>query len=87
VAIGLTSRSFNLTEQDTVLQARVNYYYAKERGRQLKPTNVAGNVYIAAGQPPFTRKTYCQKVVVPRNNSIAMMTFSSGCDACTGRSS
>lgn len=68
------SHAFNLTEQDTVLEARVNYYYATERRRQLRPANIAGNVFIAAGQAPFTRKTYCMTTVVPRHNSIAMMT-------------
>jgi hypothetical protein len=68
------SHAFNLTEQDTVLAARVNYYYAKDRGRELRPVNVASDVFIADGQAPFTRKTYCSKSVVPQNDSLAMMT-------------
>lgn len=68
------SHAFNLTEEDTVLEARVNYYYATERIREMRPTNVIDNNHVADGQPPFTRKTYCGKTVVPRGYSIAMMT-------------
>ena len=68
------SHAFNLTEQDTTLEARVNYYYAKERRREMRPVNVIDANNIAGGQLPFTRKTHCAKAVVPQNYSIAMMT-------------
>jgi hypothetical protein len=68
------SHAFNLTEQDTQLDARVNYYYAKELEQEMRAVNVTDALSVAAGQPPFTRKTYCQKTVVPRDYSIAMMT-------------
>lgn len=68
------SHAFNLTEEDTVLEARVNYYYAKELRREMRPVNVIDANGIADGQAPFTRKTYCAKHVVPRNYSLAIMT-------------
>jgi hypothetical protein len=43
----------------------VNYYFAKDLGRELRPVNVADNIFIADSQAPFTRKTYCSKTVVP----------------------
>ena len=67
------SHAFNLENQDTTLEARVNFYYADKRERELRPVNVAQNVYIAAGQPPFTRKTYCAKHVVPQSYSLALL--------------
>ncbi|MET0343102.1 MAG: hypothetical protein ABW252_18990 [Polyangiales bacterium] len=68
------SHAFNLTDEDTELEARVNYFYAKDRKREMRPVNVAENNWIADGQAPFTRKTYCKKHVVPLNHSLAMMT-------------
>jgi hypothetical protein len=67
------SHAFNLTTEDTVLDARVNFYYAKERKRQMVPTNVVKNE-VPNGLAPFTKKVFCSKAVVPRNYSIAMMT-------------
>ncbi|MET0340247.1 MAG: hypothetical protein ABW252_04565 [Polyangiales bacterium] len=68
------SHAFNLDEQDTVLEARVNYLYAKKLEREMRPVNVIDNNNIAHGQPPFTRKTYCGKHVVPEGYSLAIMT-------------
>lgn len=68
------SHAFNLTEQDTVLEARLNYYYAQELHQEMRPVNVVDFNHIADGQAPFTRKTYCEKTVVPQSYSIAMMT-------------
>jgi hypothetical protein len=68
------SHAFNLTDEDTTLDARMNFYYAKELKRQMIPTNVIDDNFIADGQPPFTRQTYCSKTVVPQNYSIAILT-------------
>jgi hypothetical protein len=68
------THAFNLTDEDTVLDARVNYLYAKELKRQMVPTNVVDANHIGTGQPPFTKKQYCAKAVVPQGNSIPMMT-------------
>lgn len=68
------THAFNLSDQDTVLNARMNFYYAKSRQREMKPVNVIDNNYIADGQAPFTRETYCAKYVVPQDYSIAILT-------------
>jgi len=68
------SHAFNLTDEDTLLEARVNYLYAKELKREMRPVNVIDNNAVFNGQPPFTRKTYCGKHVVPQNYSLAIMT-------------
>jgi hypothetical protein len=72
--MGFNSHAFNLTETDTLLEARVNYYYPKERVREMRGETHAAEIGIAAGQPPFTRKSYCTKAVVSRNYSLAMLT-------------
>jgi hypothetical protein len=68
------SHAFNLTQVDTTLHARVNFYYTDDLSRKLVPVNVTANNYIAAGQAPFTRETYCATHVVPRGNSITILT-------------
>lgn len=68
------SHAFNLEDEDTVLEARVNFYYASKREREMRQTGTTENISIAAGQPPFTRKSYCAKAVVPQGYSIAVLT-------------
>jgi hypothetical protein len=65
--------AFNLADQDTTLEPRVNYLYAKDRKREMKLVTDSSQVYIAAGTPPFTRKTYCAKSVVPEHYQIATL--------------
>lgn len=67
------SHAFNLTTEDTVLDARMNFYFAKEQTRQMIPVNVVKNE-VPDGLAPFTKQTYCSTAVIPQNNSIAMMT-------------
>jgi hypothetical protein len=68
------SHSFNLSEEDTTVDARVNFYYAAKREREMRAATDYSANSIADGQPPFTRETYCTKHEVPQNYSIAMMT-------------
>jgi hypothetical protein len=68
------SHSFNLTQQDTVLEGRVNYYYATKLEREMRGVTDYTANNIADGQPPFTRKTYCSTHEVPENYSLAMLT-------------
>ena len=68
------SHAFNLTEEDTELDARVNYYYAQELRQEMRPTNIIKLDNSPDGLSPFTRKTICNKAVVPLNYQIAMMT-------------
>jgi hypothetical protein len=68
------SHAFNLTEQDTTLDARINWYYANKLERQMVGVTDYSANSIADGQPPFTRKTYCTPHEVPQNHSLMMMT-------------
>ena len=73
--LGFNSHAFNLTEEDTVLNARVNFYFTDNLARKLVPVNVTDNRRIATGQAPFTRKTYCAKHTFSPGESITVMTF------------
>ena len=66
------SHAFNLTDEETTLNARMNFYYAQDRKRQMVPHNEVRNE-VPVGQAPFTTKTYCATYEVPQNNSIAIM--------------
>lgn len=67
------SHSFNLTEKDILMEARANLMFAKKREREMRLITNSKNVYIAAGTPPFTRKTFCAKHVVPQHYQIATL--------------
>jgi hypothetical protein len=67
------SHAFNLATEETLLEARVNFLFAKDRKREMKLDTDASHVDIATGTAPFTRQTYCAKLVVPLNYQIARM--------------
>jgi hypothetical protein len=73
--LAFDSHAFNLTDADTTLHARVNFYYTANLERKLVPVNVIDNLYIAAGQAPFTRQTHCANYTVPQGDSVTIMTF------------
>ena len=68
------SHAFNLEEQDTELDSRVNFYFAKSREREMKQVTDTRPMYVMAGQPPFTRKSYCSKFTATQGHSLAFMT-------------
>ena len=68
------THAFNLTEQDTDLEGRLNYLFPERRERLMQPFNIIDNLNIATGLAPFTRATFCAKHVVPLGYSLAMMT-------------
>ena len=73
--LAFNSHAFNLSEQDTVLHARVNFYFTADLTRKLVPVNVIKDLRIAAGQAPFTRETHCAKYTLSQGDSIALLTF------------
>jgi hypothetical protein len=73
--LSFDTHAFNLTDQDTLLHARLNFYYTDNLVRKLVPANIIDNLYIAAGQAPFTRESYCAEYTVPQGDSLTVMTF------------
>ncbi|HKU40730.1 MAG TPA: hypothetical protein VJR89_21365 [Polyangiales bacterium] len=65
----VNSHAFNLTGADTELHAWINLFYARERRHELEDVTVGTNM-IAHGQAPFTKQTYCDTWVAPRNSSL-----------------
>jgi len=56
-----------------VIDSRLNYTFAKKRERELRQVTDSRFVFIAAGQPPFTRKTYCAKYTAEQGQRLAYM--------------
>lgn len=67
------SHSFNLDDEDTVIESRLNYTFAKKREHELRQVTDSRFVFIASGQPPFTRKTYCAKYTAEQGQKLAYM--------------
>ncbi|MET0340284.1 MAG: hypothetical protein ABW252_04750 [Polyangiales bacterium] len=68
------SHAFNLENVDTTLEARVNFYFANKREREMRQLGAIDKIGAAGGQAPFTRKTYCGTHVVPQNWSLVTVT-------------
>ena len=66
----MNSHAFNVTDQDTQLHAWINLFYATDPRYELQNRPIANHLSIAAGQAPFTRKTYCADWVAPRNSDL-----------------
>jgi hypothetical protein len=55
------------------MNGRVNLFFTDDlRFRSILATDTS-NIYIAAGQPPYTRETYCATHVVPRGAQVVQI--------------
>ena len=68
------SHAFNLTTRAHELNTRVNLYFTDDRAYEGSLATDSSNIYIAAGQPPFTEQTFCATHVVPPDVEIYRMT-------------
>ncbi|MEW6272312.1 MAG: hypothetical protein AB1689_23770 [Thermodesulfobacteriota bacterium] len=64
------SHAFNLTSQDHQMNGRVNLFYTDDLRLESVLATDSSNIYIAAGQPPFTIESYCAEHVVPRGVQV-----------------
>ncbi|MBI1816135.1 MAG: hypothetical protein HYR72_14250 [Deltaproteobacteria bacterium] len=59
------SHAFNLTDQDTMMHARLNYYFAKDPRHSVRPIFDTRMIF-AANAPPYTTQTICNDFVLPQ---------------------
>ena len=59
------SHAFNLTDQDTVMNGRINYYFTDDRQFLINPIFNASRIF-SANAAPFTEQTICHDHVLPR---------------------
>jgi len=60
------SHAFNLTTEDHPMHAYLNLFYTDDLRLERIQLPISSNVYIQAGQPPFTIERYCGDWVVPQ---------------------
>ena len=67
------SHAFNLTNQDHQMQAWVNHEFTDNLQHEVQEEVDAHDIYIAAGQAPFTRESYCSTHTYPQGARIVML--------------
>ena len=64
------SHAFNLTAEDHLMNGRVNLFFADDLRFKSEQATDSTNIFIAAGQPPYTIESYCADHVVPRGVQV-----------------
>ncbi|MEE2673222.1 MAG: hypothetical protein VX466_05465 [Myxococcota bacterium] len=67
------SHAFNLTDLPLSMHAWRNLIFARLAHTEVSTEIDASQIFIAAGQPPFTRETYCHQWVIPRDTSLVSL--------------
>ena len=62
--------AFNLTSRDHTLKAYLNLLFTDDLEHEVSRSIDARFIYVAAGQPPFTRQTYCRDYTFPRGTRV-----------------
>jgi len=65
--------AFNLTSVPHDLKAYLNLYYTNDLQTEVVPFLDFRNIYVAAGQPPYTRETYCRTYTFPEGTHVVYM--------------
>jgi hypothetical protein len=60
------SHAFNLTGEEHLMHAWLNFSFTDDLRLERISLPVTDNVYVAAGQPPFTTARYCREWVAPQ---------------------
>jgi hypothetical protein len=67
------SHAFNLTDEDFVLNGRLNFVFAKEQRYPVVAINDYSNVF-RPNAPPYTIESYCAKHVVDQGARLFLLT-------------
>jgi len=67
------SHAFNLTDLPLSMHAWRNLIFARFPNIEVSTEIDASRIFVAAGQPPFTRQTYCHQSVIPQNTSLVSL--------------
>ena len=59
------SHAFNLTDEDTIMHARLNYYFASAQQFPAQPIFDTSMIF-AANAPPYTTQTICNDFTLPQ---------------------
>jgi len=67
------SHAFNLTDEDTVLNGRLNFLFAKDQRYPVVGINDYTDVF-RPNAPPYTVETYCAEHVVAQGSRVFLLT-------------
>ena len=65
--------AFNLTNVDHTLRAYLNLLFTDDLQYEVSPVRDIKDIYIAAGQSPYTRQSYCSTYTFPRNSRVVTL--------------
>ncbi len=65
--------AFNLTSQNHNLKAYLNLLFTDDLEHEVSQSLDVRHIYVAAGQPPYTRKTYCRDYTFPRGTRLVTL--------------
>lgn len=65
--------AFNLTTLPHDLKAYLNLYFTDDLQTEVSPFLDFSNLYVAAGQPPYTRETYCRTHTFPQGAHVIFL--------------
>lgn len=65
--------AFNLTNTDHTLRAYLNLLFTDDLQHEIHPIRDIDDLYIAAGQPPYTRQTYCGTYTFPQGTRVVSL--------------
>ena len=63
------SHAFNLTNQDTIMHARLNYYFATNDQYPVQPIFDTSKIF-GASAPPYQTQTLCNDFVLPQGTRL-----------------
>jgi cysteine-rich repeat protein len=67
------SHTFNLTDLPLSMHAWRNFYFASSRRNEVSSDLDLSEIFIAEGQPPYTRGTYCDDHVLPQDTQLVSL--------------
>ncbi len=65
--------AFNLTSQGHTLKAYLNLLFTDDLQHEVEPIRDIRWIYLAAGQAPYTRQTYCRDITFPQGTQVVSL--------------
>jgi cysteine-rich repeat protein len=67
------AHAFNLTSQEHNLKAYLNLLFTDDLEHEVTQSLDVRHIYVAAGQPPYTRETYCRPYTFPQGTRVVIL--------------
>jgi hypothetical protein len=67
------AHAFNLTAREHDLKAYLNLLFTDDLQQEVTQSLDVRYLYVAAGQPPYTRETYCRPYTFPQGTHVVIL--------------